>query len=1770
MAVSESTPRDAGSGADVAAAGSYEVLRARLAQQAAELGGRVQRLNARRQEVFGGIELSVLGNTRVRTENNCVPRDIVQVGGHLLFGYNVFVGLRTETHVRDVLGLHELRQGDDGFDLHELPPDTFALLESPQFVREFSELYSFYKDARLVQLRTTETKLLAVFQVGGQIDDVRVFRWALDPQGRTSYIDNRGERDLEVPPTHGFEWSVATRDNQVAGRYPHLNILDQVFVETTGGDLTVKIENNTATGEGIYSEPVDDPRQSVDDADVQYAKVGTLILLKVRPYGESQDRYLVFNTRTKRVDRIDNIGQACVELPEDHGLIFPGGYYLVSGETKTFEGDVAGLMFHRAVRSPNGEDVLYVFYQAEEGRYVMLPYNLIQKQVQRPLTCHGYSLFDDGKMVVFRSAGDEPTRVHPMQIWQTPFVSAEHAARAPSAGGFLGKVGNADLVRGISDALSICRLAEHPEPRRETFEDLVAAVVRATDAYYWLAHEAVGDLAAPLHDIRQTAELVIDEYEKVVALQRRAGEALTDARERQLVVLRGTQPSNLTSVDGFMKTLTTLRSQRGHVITLRELRYIDLDVLATLEAEVVAAYDEVSQACVSFLLDEASLRPLFDRLETIAGRIEAVDKSTDLAPLTEDLEATGQGVDALGEVVTGLETDDPVARAKMLEGISEVLAQLNRVRALLENRRQSIAVREGRAEFAAQFQLFSQSVSGAIAQADTPARCDEGLSRLLVQLEELEGRFGEFDEFIGDLTAKREEVYDAFGAKKQQLLDERQRRAGSILSAANRIFEGIARRVQSFREPDELNAYFAADALVLKVRDFAERLRELEDAVHAEEIESKLKAARQDALRGLRDRIDLFEGGDDLIKLGRHRFSVNRQALELTLIPREGELRFHLAGTDYLAAVEDAAFEATREFWDQPLVSESPTVYRGEYLAASVLRAAEGAEQGLTLAELSDAVVAGRLLEIVRQWAANRYDEGYERGVHDADGAAVLDRVLSLRSTAGLLRFAPTSRALAAFFWSELEDRELKARLGRLGQSLGRLRGTFSSPAAQNDFSAELATRIANFLRSQELPASSAEVRAAGQYLAAELAQERLRFTTSSEATQLVNALLANLDRRAQRLALEDDLRALGQSSADRFRVALAWLRGFLATGDDELGLRAEHLAELAPAVVEAAVLLITGAELDRESTEAMGQVVVTGLLGRHPRIEDGVMKLRLDEFTTRLDEFVEDRVPRYQAYRQLRHQVLERERGRLRLEELKPRVLSAFVRNRLIDGTYLPLIGENLAKQIGAAGATKRTDTMGLLLVVSPPGYGKTTLMEYVANRLGLVFMKVNGPSLGHTVTSFDPAEASSATARQEVEKINLAFEMGNNVMLYLDDIQHTNPELLQKFISLCDAQRRVEGVWRGKTQTYDLRGKRFCVVMAGNPYTESGEKFQIPDMLANRADTYNLGDILEGKGQDFALSYLENSLTSNPVLAPLAGRAPADVYRFLCMAQGADIPTNELEHDYSAVEVQEIVSVLKKLGKCQELLLQVNQEYIRSASMEDAYRTEPPFKLQGSYRNMNKLAEKVVAALNDDELEALLDDHYAGEAQTLTTGAESNLLRLAELRERMTPEQSARWQQIKSEFSRLQTMGGQDDDPVTRLTGTLSGLGSRLEAIRAAVSDATAAADRRAAEPRLEPSTDAPPAWIEPQLERLGQALAQLGGHQLQIEVQNQPPPGLDTLLDRQVALVERMVYPLVDALSSRRADTRALGEKLQELMTQLAEVRQLMQVAEQRVGR
>ncbi len=1761
--------------------GSYEVIRTRLVEQAKQLGERAEQLNAARMAAFGGTELAIVGQCRVRTENNCVPRDIVQLGGRLLFGYNVTVRLRAETVVEDVFSLQRWSTGDEGLELAAVPlaegGPTF--LVAPQFQHDFSELYRFYKGAKLLQFTRSETNLLAVFQVGNDIADVRVFRWLLDPQGNASYVDNRGERDFTFPPSHDFEWRLTTRDDRREGRHPHVSIRDKVFVETVGGDLTVKVENNTESGEGIYAEPVDEAQQTLDDASIEYAEIGPLVLLKIRPYREEKPRYLVFSTRTQKVVRIDAIGRACVSLPDDHGIIFPGGFFLQDGQHKVFDGDFAAYVFFKMLRSPNGEDVLYVFLDREAGHYALLPYNLIRREVQTPIRCNGFSLFDDGKLVVFRTSGDEPTRVHPMQIWQTPFVSAEFAARTPTGSGFLQKLGNADLVRGISDCLSVRRFVNEQIPSRQVYEDLIANVTRIVDAYHWLGHAEAFALQPVLVEIRKTAELIVDEFEKVLALRKAASKALDAARAAQHDIITSIRPDSWTRVDEFMDALARLRTQRGALITLREQRYIDTEALAKLEQDVVKAFDELSATTVRYLARDDALAPVTKQLDDILGRVDTIEKTNELVPHAEALARASDGLAVLSEVVANLQVDDPTLRTRILEGVSESFAHCNRVRAVLETRRKELLSREGKAEFGAQFKLYGQAVQSAIALCDTPERCDEQLSRLMVQLEELEARFSEFDEFIGELTRKREEVYEAFGQRKQLLLDERGRRVANLWQAAERIIAGLSRRAATFASADELNAYFASDAMVLKLRELGERISGLGDTVKSEEVASRLKSARQDALRALRDRLDLFEGGADLIKLGKHRFTVNTQPLELTAVPHGDLIAIGITGTDFIAPIVDAEFESTRPYWSQQIVSENPDVYRGEYLAACVLFDAEAEQGGLSIAQLVAAErEPGGLLELVRRYAADRYQEGYERGVHDADAAAILGKLVTLHQSAGLLRFPAAARTLALEFWALAHDGRDDG-WQRRAQSLVRLRGTFARAQAESDLIADISAAIVRFVQATSFPLPASWAPLAARYLVEELAVERPHFVVSADAVALRDGLLrrlADLDAAgAQRRSFEDDLDALRDDPVARFEIAAAWLESWVATTDDP------DVKQRAGAVVEAAGLLAIDHALDRVTSTGLVWAEVTELLGQHNRIVSRRLELRIDEFLARLDTFRRERVPGFQRYRELRQAVIERERARLRLEELRPKVLTSFVRNRLIDEVYLPLIGDNLAKQLGAAGEGKRTDLMGMLLLISPPGYGKTTLMEYVASRLGLAFVKVNGPALGHAVTSIDPAEAPNATARQEVEKINFGLEMGNNVMLYLDDIQHTNPELLQKFISLCDAQRRIEGVWNGRTRTYDMRGKKFCVVMAGNPYTESGDKFQIPDMLANRADTYNLGDILNGKDELFALSYIENAVTSNRVLAPLATREPADLHKLVRLARGEEVPTSELSHGYSAVEISEITAVLQRLTAVQKVLLEVNKNYIASASMDDRFRTEPPFKLQGSYRNMNKLAEKIVPALNEEELQRLVDDHYGSESQTLTTGAEHNLLKLAELRGRLTDEAAARWNAIKLEFQRLKLVGGSDDDPVARVTGVLSSLAEGLRGIQTAVGTmkhgeldahlygiqqsvaATAAAITKAAAVR--PAPPPPPPQVGPDtsgqsrrdellagyLDRLERTLKTLSAPKLEVQVHNQAPPGIEELLAQQIAIIERTLVPLVRTTNQSLANPTAVDLHVQELL-------------------
>ena len=1804
-----SSSKDRAPPAQAAAKGSpavegsaYDIIKSRLEEQGRSLQTKVEQLNARRLQVFGGSQLSVLANERVRTENNCVPRDILNVGGRLLFGYNVFIGLRKETRVEDVFAVHKFdklsaQAGGEGFNLDAIPLAADSFLMDAAFLKDFHELYKYYRDAELIQLRLLDTgRLLAIFKIGPNLRDLKVMRWAIDRSGSLKYLDNNGLDDHVFPPTHSFEWTRATREHHVQGRFPHINVLDLCFIETMNGDLTIKIENNTSSGAGIYSEPVEDGSQSLDDAQFLFAKVGSLVLLKVLPYRETVWRHFIFNTRTKEAQRIDAIAHSCVDLPEDHGIIFPGGYALATGEVKTFDVDSQGLTFERMLRSPNGEDVLYSFYDPASGRRVLLAYNLIDKEVKSPIQAHGASIFDDGTMIVFRAESPEPTRVHPMRVWQTPFVSAQFADEQRAAklktahtASLLVKIGNPEAVRAISDAHTVRRMIGNQKPSVTMYEDLIAECTRVLDTYPWLREAEVGDLATTLGETRATGELVIDEFEKVLSITKASAAALRAAEVKQQVLFGEVRPDSFSAIDPFLEGMKALRSQRGHLISLQEERYIDVLKLKALEKECASAFDDLTRKAGTFLQGEGALKPYQDKHDEIARLGGDIKQALEAKPLLVELERVQGGLQMLTEVTAQLKIEDANARTRLLEDIAGVIAQLNRARAVLDGRRKELLRAEGSAELGAQMKLLSQAIESALSMSDTPERCEQELSRLLVIVEELEGRFAELDEAIALIAEKREQVFEALTAKKQQLLDERNRRALALMASAERILDGVKRRAMASKSVDELNASFAADPMIEKTRSIAEELAALGDTVKSEEVLSKIKSARSEALRQVRDKSELFVDGDSasaaqLVQLGKHRFTTNTQAIDLTMLPRARAdgmtgLALHVTGTDYFETVEDAELLSFADLFDHALVSEDATVARAEYLALSVLFAAEksalvlegpGGARNVGVQALEEARHEdGKLAKLVADVARTRYDEGYERGVHDVDAAKILHAVLSLKQQAGLLRHSAKARSLAALFFCDVQATGARASsLTARARSAARLLVAYPDSPATQRLVDDLGIDIAAFLDSSgigaRLAADARDARAAAHYLIEESAQPAstgargIAFVLSSEAHHLVEELFAARDKSGDgHLALQKDL-AADLPLLDRVALAQAWVDAFLSAGIDN------KRALLAPAALEAVAHLVTrapaqGAALERTTSGALGVLLVEGLFSQHARIKERKLAVRLDEVLDRVRRFSGERVPRFHAFKKRRADVIEAARKRLKLHELVPKVLTSFVRNKLVSEVYLPLVGDNLAKQMGAAGAGKRTDLMGMLLLISPPGYGKTTLMEYVASRLGLVYVKANGPALGHDTTSLDPSEAPNATARAEVEKINFAFEMGNNVLLLIDDIQHTHPELLQKFISLCDGTRRVEGVWRGQSKTYDLRGKKMVVCMAGNPYTESGDKFKIPDMLANRADTYNLGDILGGKEREFALSYLENSLTSNTTLQPLASRDPADVHLLVRMAQGEEVPTTDLKHGYSGAEIEEIVRVLKKLSKVQQTLLLVNKNYISSAASDDRFRTEPPFKLQGSYRNMNKLAEKVVAVMNDEELERIIDDHYRSEAQTLTTGAEQNLLKLAELRGRQSAEQLARWSELKKGYERALMQGSAADDPATRVSNTLAGLAQRVEGIASAIAlAAKTTAERPAAAPaHVEVNIPPAPAWNAADPALLGKidaVIVALEAAQINVKLTSPAPAGVAELLRLQTILIEASLLPLVKGLASSIEHEKGNARLLEEALASL----------------
>ena len=1590
--------------------GTYEIIQNRLNEQKNDLILRLSKLNENRKEIFGGVDFSLIANERISTEHNCIAKDIFSLKDVLIFGSNAHLGLQTEINVSDVFSVYKINN-------KRFEPQNDSLINDEIFVDEFKNLYKYYRNTFFARFHFNENYLYMVFQLSESSSDIKAFKWLIK-DGKLTYIDSRSASEVSYPPQHGFSWTKATRDMQRSGKFPHVSLGDKVFVESIGGDLTIKIEDNTDTGKGIYSEDVIHKDQNLDDAEIHFCDLDNLVLFKVKPYQETE-RYFIYNHKEKTVSRVDTLKYSAVLLPENQGVLFSNGYALQTGGLKVISQDANRLHYLKTISESNGENFMYVFYDDKTNNYQLISYNIISQTIETPIRCSGFSVLNDGKLIYLRESV-EATKHHLAQIWQTPY-SKEMLPNTEKSNTLLYKIGNKDIVRVMAESQELITLLNKKDSYSGLYDDIVKLSTTILDAYYFLGDKEVENLEQPLKEIRKIAHSAINEYEKVVEQKKNTAEAVEKIKIACEKILDETKRISYSQLTEYIDMLSQIRALRGEITGARDLKYVDVVILDSLEKSLAERSEELSNACVNFLLQDDALLPYQNRAQQISENIINLQKAIDAKTIEEEINNLSAQLELLVDIVNNLKIEDTSQSTQIIENISVIFARLNQERLELSKRKREISGKELSADFQAQMTLFDQSVINFLELSQTPEKCDEYLTKLSIQLEEMETKFVDFDEFIQIIEEKREEVYGHFQNKRVQLTESRNKRTQSLYDSAQRILKSVQTKSESFDSENEINGYFATDLMVEKVRDISRQLMEMEDSAKAEEIQTLLKTSQQESVRKLKDKKEIYADGDQVIALGDYKFAVNRQKLDLTLVMKNAQYYYHLTGTAFYEPLNFEAISDYKEVWNQEYISENPNVKRFEYLAWNIF----SKNKNINTEEQNR--------NAIQQFMTEHFGEGLVKGIHDEDALRIVSKLQQMHNELGLMQFTPKERALGQLFWYFL-NQEKKEYYQKQFEAADLISKSFTTDKGFQYLNEELSNEIKTFAQNHHLFVDVNFFNAA-IYLKRE---NKSAFLVSEKAGSLYNTFLRNLKEKGKDLEFIDQLNVLKQYPAACFSIAESALNAFLS------GSQSDFEDEIKK---ETAVFFVTQSFNEKNIHHVTYEIVLKELKSLEKEVN---YTLNYYEFSSRLSNFNEVVVPKYRQFQELKAKWVNDKKKALKLDTFKSQVLSSFVRNRLINDVYFPLIGANLAKQLGTVGNDKRTDRMGMLLLVSPPGYGKTTLMEYMADRMGLVFMKINGPSIGHDIVSTDPNEAKNAGAKQELEKLNLAFEMGDNVMLYLDDIQHCNPEFLQKFISLADGQRKIEGIYNGESKTYDLRSKRFCLVMAGNPYTESGDKFQIPDMLANRSDTYNLGEISGSKAELFNLSLIENALMSNDYLSRLTQYGMGNLYNLYDSIQ-SNSPNVDLAGNFSSNEISDFRKVLENTLKVRNVVLKANKQYIASAAMSDEYRNEPSFKLQGSYRNMNKLISQIQPILKDEEIIQIIVSHYQNESQTLTSGAESNMLKLKELMNIISEDEKIRWKEIKEIFIKNKMIKGLgENDRMSQIVALLAQFSEGLDGIK------------------------------------------------------------------------------------------------------------------------
>lgn len=292
--------------------------------------------------------------------------------------------------------------------------------------------------------------------------------------------------------------------------------------------------------------------------------------------------------------------------------------------------------------------------------------------------------------------------------------------------------------------------------------------------------------------------------------------------------------------------------------------------------------------------------------------------------------------------------------------------------------------------------------------------------------------------------------------------------------------------------------------------------------------------------------------------------------------------------------------------------------------------------------------------KIVRDFAAARYRDGYEKGIHDHDAALILGAIVALYKNAGELVLSPRPRA-PWLLTSGPTWRKTNARRGPTAWPppvpwMPWAWAPLPWPPPKSSFS-----RPWKRLTPSVLSRLSRPVPKKRPLTWPRLHARRLKFVVSADAQALSEAL---------EHSLKDNPRKAFDAALESLKSAPDATLGLVKQAIDALALRGD-LAGHAHFATEAAGLFLHKKFLNTSVRRVELTATVKGLLGQHDRVKDNQLNLSIDDSLARYQRHVDTFLPGYRQYQTKRTQVLSDTRQSMRLEEFKAKPLTSFVRNR-------------------------------------------------------------------------------------------------------------------------------------------------------------------------------------------------------------------------------------------------------------------------------------------------------------------------------------------------------------------------------------------------------------------------------------------------------------------------------------------------------------------------